>query len=158
MCPCNQPTNIWGLVTYMRQITTWSNCYPCHTPLRFIKCIVVFQNVTLIAKWQMGVQTCSLAMIGSLQVEYSSWWLAQVSFTFLTYLPLRWVLQKLPHLAYVWIIKERLILGLRVYIGALTCSKFLQTLFLLLVKDVSYVSNYGYFTLFIHNLTVLLVW
>ena len=127
-------------------------------PLCFIKCIVVFQNVILIAKWQMCVQAYPLAMIESLQVEYSSWWLAQVSFTFLTYLPHRWVLSKLLHLAFVWMIKERLILGLGVYIGALTCGKLCHTLFLPWVKEVSYISKYGYFTLFIYNLMTFLVW
>ena len=141
-----------------KHVKSGPSCYPCHTPLCFIKCILVSQHVTLIAKWQMGVQTCSLAMSGSLQVEYSSWWLAQVSFTFLPYLPLRWVLQKLPHLAFVWMVEEIHILGLRVYIGVLTWSKFFQTLFLPWVKDVSYINNYGYFTLFIHNLMTLFVW
>ena len=46
----------------------------------------------------------------------------------------------------------------RGYIGALTCGKFCPTLFISWVKDTSYISNYGYFTLFIHNLITFLEW
>ena len=60
----------------------------------------------------MGVQTCSLAMIGSLQTWYSSWWLTLVSLTFLTYLLLQWVLTKLPHIVFACMVKERLLLRL----------------------------------------------
>ena len=54
--------------------------------------------------------------------------------------------------------EKRLLLGLRIYIEAHTCGKFLQTLILPWVKDVSHVNNYDYFTLFIHNLITFLVW
>ena len=67
----------------------------------------------------MGVQTCSLAIIGSLQVEYSSWRLTLVSLTFRTCLLLQWVLTKLPHLTFAWMVKEKLPLESRVYIGVL---------------------------------------
>jgi hypothetical protein len=49
-------------------------------------------------------------------------------------------------------------LGLRVYIGFLTYGKFFQTLFLSCVRDVCYINNYGYFTLFIHILITFSVW
>ena len=41
--------------------------------------------------------------------------------------------------------KKEVLLGLRVFIGAFTCSKFFQTLLLPRVRDVSYICNYGYF-------------
>ena len=87
----------------------------------------------------MGVQTCPLAMIGSLQVEYSSWWLTLVSLTFHTYLLLQWVFTKLPHLTLASMVKKRLglLLGLGVYIGVLTYDKFPQTMSLPWVRDIS---------------------
>ena len=94
-------------------------------------------------------------MIGLLQVESSYWWLPLVSLTFLTYLPLQWVPTKWPHLSFAWVVKERFFLGLRVYIGALTCGKFFQILFLPWVRDVCYLKNYGYFVLLIHILIYL---
>jgi hypothetical protein len=54
--------------------------------------------------------------------------------------------------------KNRLFLGLGVYIGVLTYGKFLQTLFLSWVRDVGHDCNYGYFVPFIYILVTYLVW
>ena len=51
--------------------------------------------------------------------------------------------------------KREVFLGLRVYIGALTCGKFFQILFWPWVRDVCYLKNYGYFVLLIHILIYL---
>jgi hypothetical protein len=54
--------------------------------------------------------------------------------------------------------KEKLPLDLRVYIGVLTCGKFFQTLLLPWVRNMCYISNYGYFAPLIHILITFLVW
>ena len=79
-----------------------------------------------------------------------------LSFPHLPHVSTPSVRTKLPHLTFAWMVKEKLLLGLRVYIGVLTCGKFFQTLFL--PWDVCYIGNYGYFAPFIHILITFSVW
>ena len=77
-----------------------------------------------------GCHSCSLAMIGFLQVEYSSWWLALISLTFNTYRLLQWVHTK-PTPPHIWVNgkKGKLPLRLGVYIGVYTYGKFFKPCF-----------------------------
>ena len=138
-----QPTNKHLRISYVHEVNNIMTQLSSisHTFKQHKKCSAIFQIVTLIAKRHMCLQTCSLAMIRLLQVEYSSWWIVSTSLPFHTCLLFQRVCSKPPHLTLAYMVRRRLFLRSGVYIGVLTYGKFLQILFLPWVKGMGYVCN-----------------
>ena len=63
--------------------------------------------------------------------------------------------QSQSHLSLAWMVKNRLLLGLRVYIGIFTYGKFSQILFLPWVRDVAHIYNYSKVTLLYSSISLL---